>query len=92
MGQLESIKPGRKPEQLAGLGRLRTRLNVGGAQEGAIIVDRHGGGGVVDGRDVGIGDVYGEDEFGVDDGEVDLEGGKVDRYEVKCRVFGLGSD
>lgn len=32
----------------------------------------------MDGDDVGVGDVYGEDELGIEEWKVELEGGEVD--------------
>lgn len=65
VGQLEPVEPSRDVEQLAGAGRLGSGLDGSGAEERALVEDGHGGGGVLDGSDVGIDDVYGQDELGV---------------------------
>lgn len=46
----------------------------------------------MDGRYVGVGDVYVQDELGVEDWEIELEGGEVNGYELEGWVFGFGSD
>lgn len=46
----------------------------------------------MDGGDVGVGDVDGEGQVGVDVGEVDLEGSEFDGDEVESWVFGFGTD
>ena len=73
VGELEAVEAGGEAEELAGLGGLGAGQDVSGAEEGAFVEDGHGGGGVVDGSDVGVGDVDGEDEVGVEEGEVELE-------------------
>lgn len=89
VSQLEPVEPSGKSQDLAGLGRLGAGVYLGGAEVRAVVEDRHGGGGVVDRRHVGVGDVYGEDELGVQDWEVKLEGGEVDGDEVEGWVLGL---
>lgn len=78
LGQLQPVEPSRQPEQLARFGGLRAGLDLGRAEKRAVVEDGHGGGGVVDGGDVGVGDMYGEDEVSFEDWEVELEGGEVD--------------
>lgn len=43
----------------------------------------------MDGCDVGVGDVDVEDEVGVENWEVELEGGEIDGDEVEGWVLGL---
>lgn len=76
--QLQPVESSRKPQHLAGLGGLGAGVYLGGAEVRAVVEDRHGRRGVVDGRDVGVGDVYGEDDLGIEDWEVELEGGEAD--------------
>ena len=73
VSELHAVEPSREAEQLARLRTLGAGLDLGGAQQGAVVEDGHGGGGVVDGHDVGVGDVDGEDELDVEDWEVELE-------------------
>lgn len=78
VGQLEPVEPSREAEQLAGLGGLRAGVDVSRAEERAFVEDGHSGGGVVNGGDVGVGDVDGEHDVGVEDRDVELERGEVD--------------
>ncbi|GMN60181.1 hypothetical protein TIFTF001_029270 [Ficus carica] len=92
VSQPETVEPGRQPQELARPRRLGAGLDVGRAEELALVEDGHGGGGVMDGGDVGIGDVDGQDELGVEDWEVELEGGEVDGNQMESGVLWLGSD
>ncbi|KAI9072708.1 hypothetical protein K1719_045355 [Acacia pycnantha] len=78
VGQFQAVKSSREVEQLAGAGRLRAGLHLGRAQKRTLVVDGHGGRGVVDRGDVGVGDVYGEGEAGIEDWKVELQRGEVD--------------
>jgi hypothetical protein len=42
--------------------QLWADFHLGGFEQGALIEDGHDGGGIVDGHDVGVGDVDGEDD------------------------------
>lgn len=78
VSELDSVESSREAEQLAGACGLGAGLDLCGAEQGTVVEDGHGGGGVVDGDDVWVSDVDGEDELGVEDGEVELEGVKAD--------------
>eukprot|EP00262_Sarcandra_glabra_P003200 TRINITY_DN1376_c0_g1_i7.p2 TRINITY_DN1376_c0_g1~~TRINITY_DN1376_c0_g1_i7.p2 ORF type:complete len:147 (-),score=14.12 TRINITY_DN1376_c0_g1_i7:213-653(-) len=65
VSQLDSGEPSRELKDLARFRRLRAGEDLGGAEERAVVEDRHGGGGVFDGCDVGVSDVDGQDEFDV---------------------------
>lgn len=86
VGHLGPAKPSWKPKQLAGAGRLAAGPDGGRTDERAGVEDGHGRVGVLDGDDVGVGDVDGEDHLGVEGGEVELEGGEVDGDEVESGV------
>lgn len=58
--ELEPMETGGKPEELAGAGWLGASLDLSRAEEGTLVEDGHGGGGVVDRSNVGVGDVDGE--------------------------------
>ncbi|KAM1100282.1 hypothetical protein FF1_006721 [Malus domestica] len=90
VGHLEAVEASWKEDLLGGLGGLRACLDLGGTEEGALVEDGHGGGGVVDGGDVGVGDLDGEDELGVEEWEVELEGGQLDGHDVEGGVLWLG--
>lgn len=92
VGQLEAAEPSWEAEHLAGPRRLRAGLDRSRSEERAGVEDRHLGVGVVDGGDVGVSDVDGEDHLGVEGGEVELEGGEFDGDEVEGGVAGLGRD
>lgn len=47
--------------------QLWAGFHLGGVEQGAFVEDGHGDGEVVDGYDVGVGDVDGEDELDVVD-------------------------
>jgi len=54
------VEAGGEAEELAGAGWLGAGLDLSGAEEGTLVEDGHGGGGVVDGSNVGVGHVDGE--------------------------------
>ncbi|RDX63274.1 hypothetical protein CR513_58314, partial [Mucuna pruriens] len=60
VGELERLEASREAEELTGAGRLGAGLDLSRAEEGTLVEDGHGGGGVVNGGDVGVGDVDGE--------------------------------
>lgn len=92
LGELVPLEASREAEQLAGARRLGAGLDVGGAEERSGVEDGHLRGGVLDRGDVRVGDVDGEDDVSVHDGEIGLEGGEIDGDEVECRVARLGGE
>lgn len=86
VGELEAVKAGREVEELAGHGGLGAGVEEGGAEVGAGVKYGDDGGSVVDGDEVGVGDVDGEGEVDVEEGEVEAEGGEGDGDEVEGGV------
>lgn len=54
------MEAGGEAEELAGAGWLGAGLDLSRTEEGTLVEDGHGGGGVVDGSNVGVGHVDGE--------------------------------
>ena len=77
VGQLQAVESGWEAEDLTGPGLLRTGVDLGRAEEGAVVENGHGGRGVVDGGHVGVGDVDGQDELGVNYRRLQLEGSEL---------------
>jgi len=65
--ELERVETGGKAEELAGAWRLRAGLNLSRAEERTLVEDGHGGGGVMDGSNVGVSDVDGEEKLCVEE-------------------------
>lgn len=84
--QLHPVEPGRHPHELARARPLGAGGELGCAEESAVVEDGNGGGAVGDGGGVGVGDVNGEGELGVQEGEVEGEGGEADGYQLEARV------
>lgn len=57
VGELERVEASGEAEELAGARGLGAGLDLSGAEEGALVEDGHGRGGVVDWCDVWVGDV-----------------------------------
>ncbi|WVZ01901.1 hypothetical protein V8G54_022707 [Vigna mungo] len=70
--ELEPMETGGKAEELAGAGWLGASLDLSRAEEGTLVEDGHGGGGVVDGSNVGVGDVDGEKNLCVQERFMDM--------------------
>lgn len=77
VGQFQAVEPGWKTQNLTRPGLLRTGIDLGRAEEGTLVENGHSGGGVVDGSDVGVGDVDGEDELRIHHRRFELEGSEL---------------
>lgn len=63
--KLERVEASGEAEELAGARGLGAGLDLSGAEEGAVVEDGHGSGGVVDGNDVRVSDVDSEEKLSV---------------------------
>lgn len=90
--ELLPLEASRQAQDPAGVGALRAGVHPRRAEQRALVEDGHGGGAVLDGDDVGVADVHGEDEIGVERrGEVDPEGGELDGGQVEGGVPGTAN-
>lgn len=92
VGELEAGEARGEAEDAARGGLQRAGQDLGGAEQGAVVEDGEGRRRVADGGGVGVGDMDGEDELHVQQGEIELEGGELDGDQVEGGVPGSAVD
>lgn len=75
--ELEPVESNRKAEHLAGTGGLVASLHLPRPKQAAVVEDEHGARGILNGDNVGVDGVDGEDKLDVEAGEVEFKGGDV---------------